>query len=383
MHPVSPESFLAEGEVFFARLREAMHGMGLPVDEWRADHLCFRVATLREYSDYKNFLGSFGTLLTESEVNGRPISTYRLATGFPVTGADIDASYEIPLVELPAPKKGSPYPTGFEHAEFVIDRAFDAFVAAYPKLSFKPAREQILNPELCLNTPAGQAKFHHLPLDRVIEIEQACITDVIFDFDGTLIHSIGKLHEVNAGVFSQVLGREVTVQEAREKFFPEFPKLFSVYGVSEAAKQLEAIRLWSELAQQMEYDLFDGVESMLARLSARGLRLHLWTARDRESAAKILKHHRLEDIFQTFSHSTPDHSKPHPGSLKFDWQAAAPNSVLLVGDSATDMRGAKAAKAISGAAFWCPHVDRDHVTRSGAELFFNRIDQLGEWLSES
>jgi predicted metalloenzyme YecM len=58
-------------------------------------------------------------------ISGRPISTFHLLT--PLVYQD----REIYLVELPSPKANSPYPTGWEHAEFVIDTDLDTFIGKY------------------------------------------------------------------------------------------------------------------------------------------------------------------------------------------------------------------------------------------------------------
>jgi predicted metalloenzyme YecM len=88
---------------------------------------------------------------------------------------------EIWLVELPEPKPGSPYPEGYEHAEFVTDRPlaqFESWLTAHLGITAhdldRKGLTKSLNADLRLRLPDGlSVKFHELPLDRVIEIEQA------------------------------------------------------------------------------------------------------------------------------------------------------------------------------------------------------------------
>lgn len=80
----------------------------------------------------------------------------------------------IRVIELPAPKEGSEYPEGWEHAEFVIDEPFARFMARYKKHVFDiKSLTRKLNPELGYSLPDGlRIKFHRLPLERVIELAQ-------------------------------------------------------------------------------------------------------------------------------------------------------------------------------------------------------------------
>ncbi len=46
---------------------------------WMIDHLCYRTSSLEQYSELKNNFASFAELLIESDVNGRPIATYKFS----------------------------------------------------------------------------------------------------------------------------------------------------------------------------------------------------------------------------------------------------------------------------------------------------------------
>ena len=67
---------------------------------WMIDHICYRVETEKNYQKMKSQFEHLGSLLIESEVNGRLIASYKLHQ--PISYKD----YQIPLVELPAPKIG-------------------------------------------------------------------------------------------------------------------------------------------------------------------------------------------------------------------------------------------------------------------------------------
>lgn len=371
-------SFKAAGEDFVMSLTAKLLETGIPANSLKSDHLCFRVGTSEEYNFYKMALFNHGELLTEAMVNGRAISTFRLTSPFQTN------SHEIPLLELPAPKPGISYSTGFEHAEFVVSECFTTFRSQYPYLDFAEGGNKTLNPELCLKFGHGmQAKFHHLSLDRVIELEEAKIKDIIFDFDGTIIKSRENIYEINRIVFSNALGREVSLQESIDKFHPEFSKLFEAFAVNCPVKRSEVIASWGSVSSQLSYELFDGVLETLNGLKNHGFRLHLWTARDEHSARKVLKEHGIEGLFTTLSFATDIDSKPHANSLRFDWKQVSKNQVIVIGDSPSDIIGAKNIAAIGGAALWDIHSKRSSLVATGAELFFYKVTDFKDWLVNS
>lgn len=371
-------SFKQAGEDFMRSLTAKMADVGIPAQDYKSDHLCFRVGTAAEYDYYKVALSAHGKLLTEARVNGRAISTFLLTSPFQTE------SHQIRLVELPSPKSGAVYATGFEHAEFVTSECFSSLRARFPHLEFIEGGNKNLNPELCLKLDSGvQVKFHHHSLERIIELEEATITDVIFDFDGTLIKSREKIYEVNRVVFSNILGRQVSLQESIDNFHPEFSKLFEAFEVSCPQKRSEAIASWGLVSSQFSYELFDGVVETLKAFKDRGLRLHLWTARDEFSARKVLHDHGLEEFFATLSFATEIDSKPHANSLAFAWKLVGKDRAIVIGDSSTDIIGAKNIFAIRGAAIWDGYSKKKSLIEAGAELFFYDLASFKDWVINS
>ena len=70
-------------------------------------------------------------------------------------------------------KESSPYKRGLEHVEFVIDKDFNSFIQLYPHVNFDvKAISKENNPDISIQFEDGIAvKFHHSPLDVVIENE--------------------------------------------------------------------------------------------------------------------------------------------------------------------------------------------------------------------
>lgn len=99
-------------------------------------------------------------------IGGRPIATFQLDT--PIRYQ----SREISLIELPSPKPGSPYTTGWEHAEFVIDTDFDQFIERYPSIDWDMrAYHKAINPDISIQfEDSTSIKFHRQSLDYVINV---------------------------------------------------------------------------------------------------------------------------------------------------------------------------------------------------------------------
>ncbi len=168
------ERLTRESALIFARnLLQEARAASLPVDPMSVDHLCFRVATMDEYQSACELVTSGeavqlrGALLTESMVNGRPISAFKL------TDPLILEDQMIPVIEIPAPKPSRPHLTGFEHIEVVTPLSFAELRHLLPSLIFEELSSgTAANPELVWQSPHGAVKFHHQSLESVIEREK-------------------------------------------------------------------------------------------------------------------------------------------------------------------------------------------------------------------
>jgi uncharacterized protein len=130
------------------------------------DHICYRVESEERYQEIKTELSKTCELATESLVSGRLISIFKLPSPIIYRNLSIDC------IELPAPKKGSPYIEGWEHAEFVISD-LQQFIKDHQHLEFNhKAMDRKINPELSYKiTNKYQVKFHPMTILEVIKIE--------------------------------------------------------------------------------------------------------------------------------------------------------------------------------------------------------------------
>ncbi len=130
------------------------------------DHMCYRTTSMENYLQKKDELASVATLLGETTVNHRPISTFRLHK--PV----IHGQWRIDAIELPAPKAGKDLPEGLEHIEFVLFDDIPTFLNKYEGKPFQlQAADRGINPEVGLKLNEYTVKFHLLNLPTVVYLE--------------------------------------------------------------------------------------------------------------------------------------------------------------------------------------------------------------------
>ncbi len=169
------QTIIGDHQAFLKQILQEIVEAGFDLSDFaQMDHMCYRVESLDSYETKKRELAAFGRLLGETQVNGRPISTFRLHEPVRYQQWRVDA------VELPAPKDGSPIKEGLEHVEFVLFDDKETFLKKYAHKQFDlRAADRGINPEIGFTLPSYTVKFHLLNLPTVVYLEKKLgITDV-------------------------------------------------------------------------------------------------------------------------------------------------------------------------------------------------------------
>lgn len=149
---------------FLDRIFLQLEAIDVDVSSFELDHICYRVETMQSYEVLKTELQKKGTLLSENQIGGRPIASFKLHQPLLYLGR------KIAVIELPAPKPGSFYPEGWEHVEFVLGHHPVPFLEQYPNLTFKTkALTKKINPDISLQFDGFAVKFHEHSLEYVIQ----------------------------------------------------------------------------------------------------------------------------------------------------------------------------------------------------------------------
>ncbi len=177
------EVFANKANKFLYEINESIVSNELQLEaHWNIDHICYRVESDQRYLELKNEFSKFSRLLTESIVNNRKISTFKLLTPLNTN------QFSVNIIELPAPKKNNKYKEGFEHLEVVCDISFNHLINKYHMYSInKSGLEKSFNQELAVKFKNFAVKFHHTSLESVVNIE---INELVFS-------SIQKLGVLN------------------------------------------------------------------------------------------------------------------------------------------------------------------------------------------
>jgi len=207
----------------------------------------------------------------------------------------------------------------------------------------------------------------------------------VFDLDGTLVDS----HSAYFSSLSYVLekhGAQLTDADKEEvlrissKDRPAFwIKKVGAQSVESATTMLNA-RVAEDHARLQP---FAGVHDVLSALKSQGAKIAVWTARELESAVKVLEKTGLQKYFSfCVSGTCVSNCKPNPeGLLKIARQFECdPSEVILVGDHDNDMLAARACGAKSIRALWNNPEAALKCTIS--DLQFDKVGSFKAWMLE-
>jgi phosphoglycolate phosphatase/pyrophosphatase PpaX len=165
---------------------------------------------------------------------------------------------------------------------------------------------------------------------------------IVFDLDGTLIDSLALVLRSIAHAL-EPYGPKKTTEEIFAKLGGP-PERFLATLLDDARHVPAALQRMDAYHRANWHTIrpFADVADLLARLRAGGVKLAVWTGRDRESGTWLLRELRLENLFDTvvFGDDLPTH-KPDPEGLREIMRrlGVTPAETLFVGDADVDVLG--------------------------------------------
>jgi phosphoglycolate phosphatase len=121
---------------------------------------------------------------------------------------------------------------------------------------------------------------------------------------------------------------------------------------------------------QKNYPLFSGVRELLEDL-APDFKLYVWTARDRASTQRILKENQVLSFFEEMFTASDGFIKPHPEGLERLVGGQDKSEIWVIGDSLSDIFGAKNFGSLAIGAIWSPEVRVRDLELAGADFLVN------------
>jgi HAD superfamily hydrolase (TIGR01509 family) len=167
---------------------------------------------------------------------------------------------------------------------------------------------------------------------------------ILFDWDGTIVDSIGAVHEADAAICRRI-GVPFDLSIFRRTFSPNWRRMYDSLGIPKDRTD-EAVQVWRETFRNDRTRPFDGIQGALTRLARSGFTLGVVTGGDRAEVAPQLSRVGIEDLLtvRVYGNDTSD-GKPHPQPLLLALELAdgAPPDAVYAGDALDDMRMASAA----------------------------------------
>lgn len=199
---------------------------------------------------------------------------------------------------------------------------------------------------------------------------------IVFDFDGTLFGNTPGIIRGWRLVLTELLGREVTLDEVIAKSCPDPERFMQAFGLDANKEEIKIYlsERWPELYSSSEFgeELFEGIPELLAELERREYGQYIWSAGYKKAILQTLKRYDIAKYFIDVKAVEDGLAKPHPQQL-YDMLGEVPkNRVIVIGDSYTDINGANNYGCPSIAALWNNKEKYKQLAQCGAPYFAHR-----------
>ncbi|MEZ8185348.1 HAD-IA family hydrolase [Shewanella sp. 5S214] len=169
---------------------------------------------------------------------------------------------------------------------------------------------------------------------------------VIFDWDGTLMDTVGKIVSCMQNVAQELMLPIPSEQEVRDVIGLSLPQIMPIlFADHQNHQQIIDCYRRHHLASELLTPLFDGVELLIRNLFDAGYHLAIATGKGRQGLDNVLTLTGLGDYFHATRCADDAQSKPHPEMLysllaHFDVTA---DRAIMIGDSIHDLAMANSA----------------------------------------
>jgi phosphoglycolate phosphatase len=198
---------------------------------------------------------------------------------------------------------------------------------------------------------------------------------VVWDVDGTLVDSRQTIFESMQSAFAAAGLPEPTYEAVRQivglGLVEGIAELLPGEGAETVERAADAYRaaFGAKVRQPGFIDpLYAGAAETLDRMRADGWKIAMATGKSRRGVETVIRMHGWADLFDSTHCADDGPGKPHPAMLLEAMKAlgAAPERTIMVGDTAHDMRMAKAAKVYAQGVSWGFHT-AEEVQAGGAD----------------
>jgi phosphoglycolate phosphatase len=213
---------------------------------------------------------------------------------------------------------------------------------------------------------------------------------VVWDVDGTLVDSRQSIFQTAKAVYGQ-LGLPVPGYEAvRQIVGLGLREAFEILSPELPGPEIDRLtQTYREVFQALRRDptfvepLYEGAAKTLERLRGDGWKIAMATGKSRNGVETVMRLHGWADLFDSTHCADDGPGKPHPAMLLEAMKAIGvpPERTIMVGDTAHDMRMAKAAGVYAQGVSWGFHT-AEEVMEGGADHVAEDFGGLNRALDE-
>jgi len=211
------------------------------------------------------------------------------------------------------------------------------------------------------------------------------ISCIIFDLDGTLSQTNELIYATFNHVAQKHLQRTFTPVEITSFFGP--PEEVAVEKLVGRGNYREAIRdfySFYEAHHARLATLHEGMGELLEFLKNRGILLAVFTGKGKRTTLITLEKMGISQYFDAVvTGSDVKNHKPSPDGIRMVLERFSldPGSVLMVGDSVSDVKAAQEAGTAVAAVLWDSY-GKEKVLEMNVNYTFHTVGEFMEWLKD-
>jgi len=210
---------------------------------------------------------------------------------------------------------------------------------------------------------------------------------LVFDWDGTLMDSIGTIVACTLAAVRELGLREVPEETIRGTIGLGLRETVDVLSPGCDDELLERIlksyrKHWAATYRDLPL-LFAGAGEMLHDLAAEGYLLAVATGKSRRGLDYVLEQTGLREVFHATRTADEAFSKPHPQMLLdiLGDLGVPPREAVMIGDTTYDLEMATSARMAAVGVCSGGH-RREELERLGPLACLDRIVELAPWLAQ-
>ena len=206
---------------------------------------------------------------------------------------------------------------------------------------------------------------------------------VLFDWDGTIVDSIGALYETDSAICRK-MSIPFDLAIFKRTFSPNWRLMYRSLGIPDE-RIGDAVAVWEQTFRSENTRPFEGVQNALGRLAAAGHRLGIVTGGSRLEVEPQLARIGIDGLMtvRVYGHDTTL-GKPDPEPLLLALELAGQTDVtstVYVGDALDDMRMAASAGARGIGIVSMLADEADLVAAGAAETAASVVEWVDRFLS--